>query len=190
MSVDVGDREAGDEVLAEIVHRHTLFGSTIILGLMIRTVAHGSVLVFECLVADLVRYTPFVAYSDRMVVEPIAVSTLQVERSARMHNTIACDIEMVPDVIPFVAFDVLMLELRDRVGHARPGGRAMNDNTVYKTRDLHSRLEITALHSEYRCHCSEDGSEELDQPPPLVTLRDRVFLDFIKFCYTHKEIKN
>lgn len=108
MSVDVGDREAGDEVLAEIIHRHTLFGSTIILGLMIRTVAHGSVLVFECLVADLVRYTPFVAYSDRMVVEPIAVSTLQVERSARMHNTVASDIEMVPDVGPSVDVDVLM----------------------------------------------------------------------------------
>lgn len=66
----------------------------------------------------------------------------------------------------------------------------MNDNPVYKTRDLHSGLEITALHSEYRCHGSEDGSEELDQPPPLVTLCDRVFLDFIKFCYTHKEIKS
>lgn len=190
MSVDVGDREAGDEVLAEIIHRHTLFGSTIILGLMIRTVAHGSVFVFECLVADLVRYTPFVAYSDRMVIEPLAVSTRLIEGTARIDCTIAQDIEMIPDVGPSVDVDVLMLELSDRVGHARPGSRAMNDNTVYKTRDLHSRLEITALHSEYRCHGCEDGSEELDQPPPLVTLRDRVFFDFIKFCYTHKEIKN
>lgn len=46
---------------------------------------------------------------------------------------------------------------------------------------IYYELERAALHSEYRCHCSEDGSEELDQPPPLITLRDRVFLDFIKF---------